>query len=69
MDLTARLEYLLRVYSAASDYGETDTALLREQFSKDLEPLVAQYGQEAVIQPLNKLPDPSDGTRPSLSFH
>jgi hypothetical protein len=69
MDLTVRLEYLLRVYSAASHYGEADTALLKEQFSKDLEPLVAQYGQEAVIRAFDKLPGWSDSPRPSLSFH
>ena len=69
MDLTARLEYLLHLYSAACDYGEADAALLREQFRKDLEPLVAQYGEEAVIHALDKLPDRSDGPRPWLSFH
>ena len=66
MDLITRLEYLLHLYSAAYDYGEADVALLREQFRKDLEPLVAQYGQEAVIAALDELPD---GPWPSDSLH
>ena len=66
MDLTARLEYLLHLYSAAYDHGEADVAALREQFRKDLEPLVAQYGEEAVIDALDQLPG---GQRPSVSLH
>jgi hypothetical protein len=66
MDLTARLEYLLHLYSAAYDHGEADAAQLREQFRKDLEPLVAQYGQEAVIAALDGL---SAGSWPSASLH
>ena len=66
MDLTARLEYLLRVYAAACGQVKADAELLREQFRKDVEPLVAQYGQEAVIAALNEL---TDGSCPSVSLH
>jgi hypothetical protein len=38
MDLTARLEYLLRVYAAACGQVKADADLLRELFRKDLEP-------------------------------
>jgi hypothetical protein len=44
MDLTARLEYLLRHHAAACDQVDADAALLRQQFRKDVEPLVEQYG-------------------------
>jgi hypothetical protein len=67
--LTIRLKYLLHLYSAVPDSGPADATLLREQFRKDLEPLVAQYGQEAVIEALDKLPDRPNGPRPSLLFH
>jgi hypothetical protein len=66
MGLTARLEYLLRLYAAACDQVGADVALLREQFRNDLEPLVAQYGQQAVIAALDGLPD---GRWPSVSLH
>jgi hypothetical protein len=49
--LTARLESLLRLYAAAQDQGEGDAARLREQFRKDVEPLVAQYGRRATTSP------------------
>jgi hypothetical protein len=52
--LTTRLKYLLHLYTAVPDCGRADATLLREQFRKDLEPLVAQYGQEAVIEALDK---------------
>jgi hypothetical protein len=67
--LTIRLTYLLDLYSAVSEIGEADAVLLREGFCKDLEPLVAQYGENAVIEALDKLPDWSNGPRPSLLFH
>jgi hypothetical protein len=66
MDLTTQLEYLLHLYSAAYDHGGADVAVLREQFRRDLEPLVAQYGQEAVIDALDKLPG---GPRTSDLLH
>jgi hypothetical protein len=66
MDLTARLEYLLRVYAAAFGQVKADAERLREQFRRDLEPLVEQYGQEAVIAALDRLPD---RPCPSVSLH
>jgi hypothetical protein len=66
MDLTARLEYLLRHYAAACDRVDADAALLRQRFRKDLEPLVEQYGQQAVIAALDGL---SDGSWPAVSLH
>jgi len=52
-DLTARVECLLRLYGAAYDRGEA--AAGREQFCKDLKPLVAQYGSQVVIAALDGL--------------
>jgi hypothetical protein len=66
MDLTARLEYLLRVYAAACNQVKADADRLREQFRKDVEPLGAQYGQKAVIAALDRL---SDGSCSSVSLH
>jgi hypothetical protein len=65
-DLSARLEYLLRLYAAACHQVDADAALLREQFRKDREPLVAQYGQEAVIAALDGL---LDVPQPLVSLH
>jgi hypothetical protein len=64
--LTARLESLLRFYAAAQDRGEGDAARLREQFRKDVEPLVAQYGRRAVIAALDEL---SGAASPSVPLH
>jgi hypothetical protein len=64
--LTARLESLLRLYAAAQDQGEGDAARLREQFRKDVEPLVAQYGHRAVIAALDEL---SGAASPSVPLH
>ena len=64
--LTAQLESLLRFYAAAQDQGEGDAARLREQFRKDVEPLVAQYGHRAVIAALDEL---SGAASPSVPLH
>jgi hypothetical protein len=66
--LTAQLESLLRFYAAAQDQdqGEGDPARLREQFRKDVEPLVAQYGHRAVIAALDEL---SGAASPSVPLH
>jgi hypothetical protein len=64
--LTVRLEFLLRRYAAAHDKGEGDAARLREQFRKDVEPLVAQYGRGAVIAVLEEL---SGAASPSVPLH
>jgi hypothetical protein len=64
--LTTRLESLLRFYAAAHDQGEGDAARSREQFRKDVEPLVAQYGYRAVIAVLDEL---SGTASPSLPLH
>jgi hypothetical protein len=66
MDLTARLKYLLNLYSAAFDHGAANAARLRAQLCKELEPLIAQYGQGAVIAALDKLPEER---RPSGTLH
>jgi hypothetical protein len=69
MDLTGRLRFLLQLYSAPSNFGEADRAQLREHFRRDLEPLLAQYGQEAVIEALDKLSGGPDGPKPSTWLH
>jgi hypothetical protein len=64
MDLTTRLKYLLNLYAAAFDHGAADAAELSAQLCMELEPLIAQYGQQAVIAALDKLPEerPPTGT-------
>jgi hypothetical protein len=64
--LTAQLESLLRLYAAARDQGEVDPTRLKEQFRKDVEPLVAQYGHRAVIAVLDEL---SGAASPSVPLH
>jgi hypothetical protein len=64
--LTAQLESLLRLYAAARDQGEVDATRLKEQFRKDVEPLVAQYGHRAVIAVLDEL---SGAASPSVPLH
>jgi hypothetical protein len=65
-DLTARLEALLRLYSAARDQGQGDGVRLAEQFRKDLQLLVNEYGPKAVDEALDKIPDE---VWPSVSLH
>jgi hypothetical protein len=67
--LSIRLKYLLHLYSGVPESGPGDATLMREQFRKDLEPLVAQYGQEAVIEALDKLPKRPNGPHSSLLLH
>ena len=66
-ELTARLEAIMRRYAAACDQGEGDGAQLAEQFHKELQLLVAQYGQPAIDAALDE--EMSDGAWPSVSLH
>ena len=63
-ELTARLEALMRRNAAACDHGEANRA---EQFHRELQLLVAQYGQPAVDAALDE--EMSDAAWPSLSLH
>jgi hypothetical protein len=54
-DLTAHLESLLRRYAAAFDQTPDDR--LGEQFRRDLQILVTEYGAEAVSAALDEIPD------------
>jgi hypothetical protein len=65
-DLTARLEALLRLYAAAGAEGHLDGAGLAEQFRRDLQLLVTEYGHKAVDEALDKIPDE---LWPSVSLH
>ena len=65
-DLSARLEALLRLYSAACDQSQGDGVGLAEQFRKDLQLLVTEYGPKAVDEALDKIPDE---VWPSVSLH
>jgi hypothetical protein len=56
----------LSCVSAARDLGEVDATRLKEQFRKDVEPLVAQYGHRAVIAVLDEL---SGAASPSVPLH
>jgi hypothetical protein len=60
-DLTTRLESLLR---CLHPYAEVDR--MGEQFRRELEVLIAEYGFEAVIGALAAL---ADETTPSASWH
>jgi len=66
-DLTTRLEALMRRYAAACAQGKGDGAQLAEQFRRELQLLVAQYGQPAVDAALDE--EMSDGVWPSVSLH
>jgi hypothetical protein len=63
-DLTARLIALLRLHAAALDQPIDDQ--LSEQFRKDLQSLITEYGPEAVNEALNDFPE---GMWPSISLH
>jgi hypothetical protein len=64
-ELTARLEAIMRRYAAACDQGQGDGAQL--EFHKELQLLVAQYGQPAIDAALDE--EMSDGAWPSVSLH
>jgi hypothetical protein len=66
-ELAARLEALMRRYAAACDQGEREGAQFAEQFHKELQQLIAQYGETAVNAALDK--EMSDGAWPSVSLH
>jgi hypothetical protein len=65
-DLAARLEALLRLYSAASERGELGDSKLGKQFRKDLQLLVSEHGADAVDAALEHMPDEQ---WPSVSLH
>jgi hypothetical protein len=66
-DLTARLESLLRrLCAGAYDQTEGGEAQLGDQFRKDLQSLVTDYGPEAVNAALDELPDVAS---PSVALH
>ena len=56
-ELTARLESLLRFYAGPDRQDQGDGALMAQQFSKDLQLLVAEFGPRAVDAALDKMPD------------
>jgi carbon monoxide dehydrogenase subunit G len=56
-ELTARLESLLRFYAGADPFDQGDGAVLAQQFSRDLQLLVAEFGPRAVDAALDKMPD------------
>jgi DNA-binding response OmpR family regulator len=58
-ELTARLEALLRRYAAAFDQPQDDR--LGEQFRRDLQLLVAEYGPQPVSPALDEIPDMPSG--------
>ena len=65
-DLIARLESLMRRLDAtACDQAEGDAASA-EQFRKELQSLVSEYGPEAVNAALDEMPDAAS---PSVSLH
>jgi hypothetical protein len=66
-ELTARLEVLMRRTAEACDQGKGDVPQLLKQFRKELQLLVAQYGQLAVNAALDG--EISDGAWPSVSLH
>jgi hypothetical protein len=47
-ELTARLEWLLSRYSAALDQDKSNRGKAWEQFRKELQLLIAEYGPTAV---------------------
>jgi hypothetical protein len=56
-DLTTRLEELLSRYAAAFDQPQD----LGEQFRRDLQLLVAEFGYDAVKAALDEIPDAPSG--------
>ena len=56
-DLTARLGALLRLHAVAFDERRGDDARLEEQFRRDVELLIAEFGHDAVSAALDELPD------------
>jgi hypothetical protein len=56
-ELTARLESLLRRYWAALGQDKGDGGKAWEQFRKELQLLIAEYGPRAVDAALNEIPD------------
>jgi hypothetical protein len=66
-ELTARLEALMRRYAAACDQGVREGAQFSEQFHKELQLLIAEYGETAVNAALDE--EMSDGAWPSVSLH
>jgi hypothetical protein len=68
-DLSARLEALLRRYLAEASRCQGITAAvdrLGEQYRRDIDQLVSEYGQSAINAALNKMPVVS---WPSVALH
>jgi hypothetical protein len=63
-ELTARLESLLSRYAGAAGQDK-DSGKPWEQFRKELQLLIAEYGAAAVDAALDRIPDGAGGT-PSL---
>jgi hypothetical protein len=64
-DLAARLEALFRRCAAASDLRQSDGGTLAEQFRKEVDLLVVEYGQPAINAALEE----SAEAWPSTSLH
>jgi hypothetical protein len=56
-DLKARLAALFRHFAVALNQRQGDGPRLAEQFRKELNLLIAQYGQETIDAALDDLPD------------
>ena len=65
-DLKAHLAALFRNFAVALNQPQGDGPRLVEQFRKELNLLIAQYGQEAVDAALDDLPD---AKLPPASLH
>jgi hypothetical protein len=67
-NLTAHLEALVRRYAAECDLQPPGAVLdrLGEEFRREIDVLVAQYGQPAVDKAIGALPD---ARWPSVSLH
>lgn len=65
-DLDARLEALFRRHAHALEHRDDDEDVL-EQFQKQFRLLIAQYGQNAVEDALDRFRTGRD--RPTISLH
>jgi hypothetical protein len=64
--LIARLESLLGRYAAACEQDKGEGGKPWEQFRKELQLLIAEYGPEAIDAALDKMPD---GAGASVALH
>jgi hypothetical protein len=66
-ELTARLESLLSRYRSVLDQGKDDDGgKTWDEFRKELQLLIAEYGASAVDAALNDIPD---GAAAEISLH